>query len=111
MDAEPTILADGHDRNMKYDECEPAKRIRPDAQAEAATPRPMPEALQPQAWPSQASLYAQGLEARAESLPSDSFTVQGGQWRAQHLNQVDSAGSEMRQRQAAARKAMLHSQR
>ena len=61
----------------------------------------------PQAWPSQASLYAQGLETRAQSLPSAAFTVQGQQWRSQHFDQSDSDKSVLKQRQAAARKALL----
>ena len=65
-----------------------------------------PPAMQPQVWPSQASLYAQGLENRAQTLPT-TFAMVGAQWRAQHFDSADLSGSTLRQRQAEARKALL----
>lgn len=76
-----------------------SKRAR--AQATAKLP-----AVQPQVWPSQASLYAQGLENRAQTLPT-TFAMDGAQWRAQHFDSADLSGSTLRQRQAEARKALL----
>jgi hypothetical protein len=57
-------------------------------------------------WPSSATLYANGLEGRAQALPTSNFTVDAS-WRAQHFNRADPRGDELKQRQAAARKAML----
>ena len=58
-------------------------------------------------WPSIASLYAQGLQSRAQALPAHSFIVQGVQWRQRHLLSVDVDKTELKQRQQDARRAML----
>lgn len=83
-----------------------AKRVRAGnhgAEQHAAMQQP-PE--QPQAWPSQASLYAQGLEHRAQTLPTQ-FAMDGAQWRARNFDGADVNGSTLRQRQADARKALM----
>ena len=82
----------------------PAKRVRDETtQPTAAVAAPVST---PATWPSSASLYANGLQGRAESL-SGNFVVEGSSWRAQHLTGVDDEGAELRRRQAAARRAML----
>ena len=84
---------------IDMDDDERSKRTRAQATAQ-------PPAVQPQVWPSQASLYAQGLENRAQTLPT-TFAMDGAQWRAQHFDSADLSGSTLRQRQAEARKALL----
>ena len=85
------------------DAADDAKRTRTCASSSEAAA--VPQA----AWPSAASLYAQGLADRAESLSSESWSVQGKEWRAS-LNAADANRQLLKQRQAEMRQLMLQQQ-
>ena len=62
----------------------------------------------PQIWPSQASLYAQGLEHKAETqTDGTSWVVNGKAERAAAFTAADSDGATLQRRQAEARRALM----
>ena len=83
------------------------KRLRPEAAAMA----PAPPAPAPSAWPSASTLYANGLEQRAEAVGTGSWAINGQQWRASGFDAADAGGATLKQRQAEARRAMLAGRR
>ena len=85
------------------DDADSAKRARPAADASAAA-----AAAPPAAWPSASSLYARGLENRAEAATREaSWSVNGQEWRSAGFNAADVDNMTLKQRQAEARRAML----
>ena len=86
------------------DEDEPTKRQRP-----VETPT-APPAAPPTAWPSASTLYAQGLEQRAEAVGTTgdkSWTINAAEWRASGFDAADTNSTTLKQRQQEARRAML----
>ena len=82
----------------------------------SAPPPPPPQP--PQAWPSSSTLYSLGLQSKAEvsggppggvgMQPGQEWLVQGARWRSEGFDQSEGAAEALRQRQAEARRAMLH---
>ena len=99
-----TVLAGGPARVGDGMEDEQAKRQRQPTAPDAAPSAPSP----PEAWPSASTLYAKGLENRAEAATtSPSWAINGQEWRASGFEAADADGATLKQRQQEARRAML----
>ena len=87
---------------------EAAKRLRP--AADSSVPA---ASVAPNVWPSASTLYARGLENRAEAvgIEDKSWAINGVEWRAAGFDAADVGGAELKRRQAEARRAMLALQR
>ena len=93
---------------MEDEDPDPAKRARseserPESAASNST------AAAPTVWPAASTLYAQGLQNRAEATgaTNPTWSINAQQWRAGGFEQSDADGAVLKQRQQEARRAML----
>ena len=81
------------------DDDEPTKRQRAAASEQPASAQPAAQPP-PAAWPSASSLYAAGLEQRAEAATTEtSWAINAQEWRASGFSTADADGTTLKQRQ------------